>query len=70
MDRISIDWSHVPDRKAFERKYDRRLFDLGVSAYAGVGVDVELNPFELLDFFLGFAGIDIAGYALKRIGVD
>ena len=54
------DRSYAPDRKSYERDYDRRLFDIGVSAYFGAGVDVEFNPFELVDFFLGWFGIDIA----------
>ena len=54
-------WRFWPGREAYREKYDRGVFDIGVGAYALLGAEVHLNPFELLDFFLGFFGVDIAG---------
>ncbi len=50
----------APARSDYFAGYDRRLFDIGVSVRVLIGGDVEFNPFELVDFVLGFFGADIA----------
>lgn len=59
-------WALFPDVASFRANYDRRLFDVGFSGYLGLGFDLALNPYELVDFILGFFAIDISADDVER----
>jgi len=55
-------WSWLPDYKAFNEYYDRRLYDIGCSVHLiAIGVEVDFSLFELADFLCGLVGLDPAG---------
>lgn len=39
--------------------FSREMFGVGLTLHAGVGVETELKPSEVLDFFVGWVGLDL-----------
>lgn len=60
-EQLSKTWTYLPKPRDYERHYDRRTFDFGISVKAIVGVDLDFSPFEFADLVLGFFGLDTAG---------
>ena len=61
-------WHWIPTRSDYAANYDRHLWDVGISLYAIVGLDIAVNlietPYELVDFVAGLASlgfVDLAG---------
>lgn len=61
-------WQWFPSRSEYAAHYDRHLWDVGLSLYGIVGLDLAVNlietPFELADFFVGLVTlgfVDLGG---------
>ena len=56
-------WQWFPSRSDYAANYDRHLWDIGVSVYGVVGLDVAINlvetPLELVDFLVGVVTIGL-----------
>jgi hypothetical protein len=51
-------WFFYPSPAEFEKNYDRRFLDFGVSAYLLIGMDLDFSILELGDFLVGLVTLD------------
>jgi len=59
--RSSTPPSYIPSARDFDADYDRGLYEVGLSVQLLVlGLEADVDPYQLLDFFLGLFTLDVA----------